>query len=205
MDRRQRKTREGIFKAFIGLLAKKNFNQITVGEIIERADVGRATFYAHFDSIEDAFYCICENYIKKIFMVFLNERIEYKIRIKQALNIIKEIILFIVNSDTISLIIFKSLTKELITIPIALSVVKITSTTNKYESSLARRLVLNPSFFIKNPREKSNNGTAIVLIALIKAPQKEGNPQEEIASKETELAAEQQYLIKIQLHIFLFS
>ena len=41
MDRRQRKTRESIFKAFIELLSEKDFAQITVGEIIERADVGK--------------------------------------------------------------------------------------------------------------------------------------------------------------------
>ena len=34
MDRRQRKTREAIFGAFIGLLAEKPCNAITVGEII---------------------------------------------------------------------------------------------------------------------------------------------------------------------------
>ncbi len=50
MDRRQRKTREAIFAAFIELLSKKDFGQITVGEIIERADVGRATFYSHFET-----------------------------------------------------------------------------------------------------------------------------------------------------------
>lgn len=48
MDRRQKKTRESIFKAFTELLSKKNVKNITVGEIIEKADVGRATFYAHF-------------------------------------------------------------------------------------------------------------------------------------------------------------
>ena len=50
MDRRQRKTREAIFRAFTELLSKKKFEQITVGEIIEAADVGRATFYAHFET-----------------------------------------------------------------------------------------------------------------------------------------------------------
>ena len=48
MDRRQKKTRESIFKAFVALLSEKHYNQITVGEIIEKADIGRATFYAHF-------------------------------------------------------------------------------------------------------------------------------------------------------------
>ena len=50
MDRRQKKTREAIFGAFTELLSKKHYSKITVGEIIERADVGRATFYAHFET-----------------------------------------------------------------------------------------------------------------------------------------------------------
>ncbi len=50
MDRRQRKSREAIFNAFISLLSTKHYNKITVGEIIEIADVGRATFYSHFET-----------------------------------------------------------------------------------------------------------------------------------------------------------
>ncbi len=50
MDRRQRKTREAVFEAFITLLSQKSANQITVREIIDLADVGRATFYSHFET-----------------------------------------------------------------------------------------------------------------------------------------------------------
>ena len=60
MDRRQRKTRNAIFTAFTDLLSKKEYPRITVGEIIDRADVGRATFYAHFEAKEDLLKELCE-------------------------------------------------------------------------------------------------------------------------------------------------
>lgn len=67
MDRRQRKTREAIFKAFVELMSKKHFNQITVGEIIERADVGRATFYSHFETKDYLLKELCEELFCHIF------------------------------------------------------------------------------------------------------------------------------------------
>ena len=67
MDRRQRKSREAIFQAFIELLSKKHFNQITVGEIIEKADVGRATFYAHFETKDFLLKELCEELFCHIF------------------------------------------------------------------------------------------------------------------------------------------
>ena len=67
MDRRQRKTREGIFNALIVLLAQKEFGQITVSEIIEQADISRATFYAHFETKEFLLKALCEELFCHIF------------------------------------------------------------------------------------------------------------------------------------------
>ena len=67
MDRRQRKTREAIFNAFTELLSKKDFSQITVGEIIDGADVGRATFYSHFETKDFLLKEFCEELFCHIF------------------------------------------------------------------------------------------------------------------------------------------
>ncbi|MBE6912480.1 MAG: TetR/AcrR family transcriptional regulator [Ruminococcaceae bacterium] len=67
MDRRKRKTREAIFSAFTELLAEKDFESITVGEIIDSADIGRATFYSHFETKDSLMEALCEELFCHIF------------------------------------------------------------------------------------------------------------------------------------------
>jgi AcrR family transcriptional regulator len=52
-DRRVVKTRESIRKAFLQLIQIKDFQQITVTELAEAANIDRKTFYLHYNSTAD--------------------------------------------------------------------------------------------------------------------------------------------------------
>jgi AcrR family transcriptional regulator len=61
VDRRVRRTREAIRAALMELMTEKDYEAVTVADIITRADIGRSTFYTHFtdkqqvlhDSLQD--------------------------------------------------------------------------------------------------------------------------------------------------------
>lgn len=67
MDRRQRKSRKAIYDAFEALMAERHYSQVTVAQIIDRADVGRSTFYAHFETKDDLLRSICAEMFDHIF------------------------------------------------------------------------------------------------------------------------------------------
>lgn len=52
-DRRVERTQQLIRGAMLSLVQEKGFEALTVQQIIDRANVGRATFYAHFDNKDD--------------------------------------------------------------------------------------------------------------------------------------------------------
>jgi AcrR family transcriptional regulator len=47
-DRRVRRTRRILHDALIALVLERSYERVTVQDILDRADVGRSTFYAHY-------------------------------------------------------------------------------------------------------------------------------------------------------------
>jgi AcrR family transcriptional regulator len=54
-DRRSQRTRHLLGEAFVQLLREKGYSAITVNDIIERANIGRSTFYSHYRDKDDLF------------------------------------------------------------------------------------------------------------------------------------------------------
>ena len=52
-DRRVRRTRELLRRALLSLIQEQGYERITVQDILDRADVGRSTFYAHYRDKDD--------------------------------------------------------------------------------------------------------------------------------------------------------
>jgi AcrR family transcriptional regulator len=52
-DRRVRKTQVALIGAFVELVLEKRYDAITIQDLLDRADVGRSTFYAHYRGKDD--------------------------------------------------------------------------------------------------------------------------------------------------------
>jgi AcrR family transcriptional regulator len=52
-DRRVARTRRALLDAFYALLGERRYQAISVGDVVERADVGRSTFYQHFSGKDE--------------------------------------------------------------------------------------------------------------------------------------------------------
>ncbi|MES2073809.1 MAG: TetR/AcrR family transcriptional regulator [Pseudomonadota bacterium] len=57
LDRRVRQTRDTLLDALLSLMMERGYERLTIQNLLDRADIGRATFYAHFDSKDELLAC----------------------------------------------------------------------------------------------------------------------------------------------------
>ena len=65
-DRRSVRSAETIYEALVTLMAQKEFDKIKVSEIVEQAQIGRATFYRNFDVQEDVLRWRCDQIVDEL-------------------------------------------------------------------------------------------------------------------------------------------
>jgi AcrR family transcriptional regulator len=63
-DRRVRRTKRLLHRALIELLLEKGYSRTTVQDILDRADVGRSTFYSHYRDKDDLLVVSCTEYLR---------------------------------------------------------------------------------------------------------------------------------------------
>jgi AcrR family transcriptional regulator len=54
-DRRSQRTRQALGDALVELMMEKGYDAVSIKDIIDRANVGRSTFYSHYDDKNELF------------------------------------------------------------------------------------------------------------------------------------------------------
>src|ERR1022692_532691 len=69
-DRRSLRTRKLVNAAMLELLFEKHYDAITVQELLDRAGIGRSTFYGHYFDKEDVLASIVEQMLEMFDLQF---------------------------------------------------------------------------------------------------------------------------------------
>ena len=67
-DARVRRTRDALGDALVALMQEKPFETITVQDVLDRAQVSRSTFYAHYSDKDDLLMSDAEEFFESISM-----------------------------------------------------------------------------------------------------------------------------------------
>jgi len=74
VDRRILRTRDRLGDALIALIQEKAFDDITVQEVLDRAKVGRSTFYVHYRDKDDLFMSDVEEFLEAFSMALSHHK-----------------------------------------------------------------------------------------------------------------------------------
>jgi AcrR family transcriptional regulator len=68
-DARVRRTRDALGDALVALMQEKPFETITVQDVLDRAKVGRSTFYSHYTDKDDLLMSDAEEFFESVSML----------------------------------------------------------------------------------------------------------------------------------------
>jgi len=85
LDRRVQKTRKLLQDALIDLVSVKSFDLVTIQEILDKANVGRSTFYTHFQDKHELLHS-CFEELSKLFEQTNLSPLEYEKSIQDRNN-----------------------------------------------------------------------------------------------------------------------
>lgn len=70
IDRRTIRTRQAIRDVFVQLLQKKSLNKISVSEITNEANIGRGTFYLHYEDVYSLYEQLVNELLENLITLF---------------------------------------------------------------------------------------------------------------------------------------
>src|SRR5207248_3975800 len=74
VDARVKQTRDALGDALIELIQKRPFDSLTVQDVLDRAGVGRSTFYVHYSSMDDLFMSDVAEFLENFAMALPKKR-----------------------------------------------------------------------------------------------------------------------------------
>ena len=108
LDLRIQKTHKALIQAFLKLLEEKQFEDITVNEICELAEVRRATFYKHFGDKDEFFSFMVREMIAKHREEYQHASSEHEKVQDYYIYVIERTLQFLENNDSLMLSLAKS-------------------------------------------------------------------------------------------------
>lgn len=73
MDKRQEKTLNAIYDAFAKLINNKDYDEITIQDILDESNISRSTFYSHFKEKNDLLLSVSKHIFDHVFSHSLKE------------------------------------------------------------------------------------------------------------------------------------
>ena len=98
-DRLVERTRNAILKAFKEMIIEKDFNDITIKELAQRANINRKTFYLHYESMDEILFDLSLELSDRIVASLLQRDFFKTEKDEDQFNILIDAISDTINSD----------------------------------------------------------------------------------------------------------